>query len=334
MGIVFFCQSCGARFEVDAKIAGKKGRCNKCGQTMSVPRAEQLASMVGMPALAVPGVGTVSVPRAGSVSTARAAADVPSMSDWLKVSMSKVGLAAISQQGILKRPVKPSPLDDAEDSKPYSLAKPDRRAAYRHDSGPANALVVAWKHEVGLIARIFRWLNESAYVVSIPFVIIGLFGIAVKNRPIAVFGATFVVALNLGRIVAGVANLAVVPLREGLNFRKLKKPARRVIEPVVWICGVALAFTFIPWLSSDGSSAGNISDRIRSTAESFKNEFKGEVENVAGQAKNLNIEELGAQAQSKLKGVVDKASGHLNKLGSPAGEKSTKSADGVPDAPP
>ena len=52
MGIVFFCQSCGARFEVDPRMAGKTGRCKKCGQTMSIPRAEQIASIAAMPALA------------------------------------------------------------------------------------------------------------------------------------------------------------------------------------------------------------------------------------------------------------------------------------------
>ena len=32
MSIVFFSQSCGARFEVEARMAGKRGRCKKCGQ--------------------------------------------------------------------------------------------------------------------------------------------------------------------------------------------------------------------------------------------------------------------------------------------------------------
>ena len=39
MGIVFFCQSCGARFEVDPRMAGKRGHCKKCGQIMTIPRA-------------------------------------------------------------------------------------------------------------------------------------------------------------------------------------------------------------------------------------------------------------------------------------------------------
>jgi len=310
MGIVFFCQSCGARFEVDARMAGKKGRCKKCNQLMSIPRAEHLTSMVNMPALAGAGVGAMAAPRAGSVGAARAAVGAQSMSDWLKASMSKVGLAPLSVQAIPKRPFLPSALDDPEDSKPYVLEKPDPRDARVQGGRPANAVVAAWKREMGLIGRIFRWLNESAYVVSIPFIIILLFGIVVKAHPIAVFGATFVVLLNIGRSVAGVANLAVIPLRDGLNVKKYKKPLRRVIEPVVTIALVVLAFTFIPWLSSSKAGTGTISDRLRTAAESLGGDIKGEVGNVTEKAKQLDLEKLGSQAQSKFKGVVDKAKGN------------------------
>ncbi len=64
MAIVFFCQSCGARFEVDPRLAGKRGHCKKCGQLMTIPRAEELSSMA-MPALAMAGVGAA-VAAAGS----------------------------------------------------------------------------------------------------------------------------------------------------------------------------------------------------------------------------------------------------------------------------
>ena len=38
MSIVFFCQSCGSRFNVDPRMAGKQGRCKKCGEQMTVPQ--------------------------------------------------------------------------------------------------------------------------------------------------------------------------------------------------------------------------------------------------------------------------------------------------------
>ncbi len=57
MNIVFFCRSCGSRFEVDPRASGKQGRCKKCGQRMTVPKAGEVASMASMPALAMAGVG-------------------------------------------------------------------------------------------------------------------------------------------------------------------------------------------------------------------------------------------------------------------------------------
>ena len=88
MGIVFFCQSCGARFEVPDRMAGKKGRCKKCGQYMPVPKAEQLASMAAMPALAWPaagccGGGGLAVPEAAcSRSAGEAERLPPASSRW------------------------------------------------------------------------------------------------------------------------------------------------------------------------------------------------------------------------------------------------------------
>jgi hypothetical protein len=322
MGVVFFCQSCGARFEVEARLSGKKGRCKQCGQYMMVPKAEQLASSTGMPAMAMAGAGAIAVPKRSSVGAAGpgARAAARSMSDWINASVSKIGLVPLSVPPTKRKPFAPSALDDAEDSKPYVLEKPDRREARGKGGGPPNVVVAAWRHEMGLIQKTFRWLNESAYLVSIPFIIILLFGIAVKAYSIAIFGAAFVVLLNIGRIVAGVANLAVIPLRDGLNLKKFKKPLRRVIEPVVTIAAVVLAFTFIPWLSTGKGSTGSIADRIRATAEALEKEIPGEVGKVTEKAKDLNLDKL-----------VEKAKG----LGSSPGDTQAKpAAEGAGGEPP
>ena len=49
MGIVFFCRSCGARFESDPRMAGKRGRCRKCGQHTTIPRPEELSVLAAAP---------------------------------------------------------------------------------------------------------------------------------------------------------------------------------------------------------------------------------------------------------------------------------------------
>lgn len=292
MGIVFFCQSCGSRFEVDARMAGKHGRCKKCGQDMAIPKADQLASMVAMPALAA-------APAAAAPGPGEAGA-----ASWIKTASSNVGLAPLTLDrfSIAKKNAKPSPLDDAEDSKPFLLAGPEISDFHGKKSKPVSAVARIWRKDVGFIQKTFRWLNESAYLVSIPFVMILLFGIAVKSRHLAIFGAVFVILLNLGRIVAGVANLAVVPLREGINTKKMKKPLRRVIEPVLTIALVVLAFTFVPWLSSSPPGQGNIRERIKKEVTELENEVKDEVKNAAA-GKGLGVKKLADEAKEKLKGL-------------------------------
>jgi hypothetical protein len=301
MGVVFFCQSCGARFEVDPRTAGKKGRCKKCGQHMTIPRAEEIASMVAMPALAAAAVGggAARPPLAPVAAAAAAGTGGSSIASWLKAGLSMATLAPLTVDRVPLRPSLPSALDDAEDSKPYVLAKPlvKNRGPVRIQD---NVLVRLWRRELGWVQKVFRWLNESAYFVSIPFLMILLFGTVVKSRPLALFGATFVVLLNLGRFIAGAANLAVVPLRDGINVRKLKKPFRRVAEPALTIVLVFLGFTFIPWLSGGGSSKGSISARLRSEAETLKGDIKGEVQRVVEKAKGLDVDKLGAQASKQI----------------------------------
>ena len=121
MGIVFFCQSCGARFEVDPRMAGKKGHCKKCGQYMAIPRAEEIASMAAMPALAMAGAGAVAGPAsrpaaAGPRRSGPGSARIPVKRAWRRSRSTGCRPAARSPPC--------SPLDDADDSKPYALANP------------------------------------------------------------------------------------------------------------------------------------------------------------------------------------------------------------------
>jgi hypothetical protein len=170
-------------------------------------------------------------------------------------------------------------------------------------SRAAGAVVRVWRREVGIVQRIFRWLNESAYFVSIPFIMIFLIATALKSRNSALFGATFVVVLSLGRIVAGIANLAVIPLRDGLNVRRMKKPFRRVVEPVAIIAMVVVAFTFVPWLSRGGSTEGTIAQRLESNAQDLGHEMKAKLNSTVEEAKTLELDKLGSQAREKLKSL-------------------------------
>ena len=121
MGIVFFCQSCGARFEVDPRMAGKKGRCKKCGQYMTIPRAEEIASMAAMPALAVAGVGAgVAAASGGRRRVDRLLAQGGDQPGGPGADHARPDAGSATKKPAIA-------LDDAEDSKPYVLAQPDAR---------------------------------------------------------------------------------------------------------------------------------------------------------------------------------------------------------------
>src|SRR5262249_13192368 len=120
-----------------------------------------------------------------------------------------------------------------------------------------------------------------------------LLGAVVGSRSTALLGAAVVVLLNIGRLVAGGANLALVPFRDGLDWSKMKKPLARVIDPIVTIGVVILAFTFIPWLSAGGGSPSSgaparKSGGLRSTIEALEKRTVEELEKAIalGESKN------------------------------------------------
>lgn len=296
MSIVFFCQSCGARFEVSPALAGKRGHCKKCGQVMEIPRAEQLASMTSMPALASVGSGSAS---SGSI---------------LRAGASQAALAPITVDRLPGRfrAAKPDPLDDAEDSKPYELAAPVREVYRGRVHRQDNVVLGAWRRALAPFQKYTRKINEAAYFISVPFLVILLFGAAVKSRHLALMGAAGVVLLNIGRLVAGVANLSFAVLRDGLDSRKTKKPLWRVIEPAATIALVVLAFTFIPWLSRGSAGKGDVAGRLREGAMDLKQDIKGEVE------RRVDIDQLSERAQEKLEKVGAQAREKLKEFNSPS----------------
>jgi hypothetical protein len=312
MNIVFFCQSCGARFEVAEASAGKRGRCKQCGQMMSIPRAAEIASMVGMPALATADVGAGPRGEAGGASS------------WIASASSSVALAPLTVDrlpiGSKARPGKPTWDDDLGDSKPYKLAAPMPRTA--GSSGkPVSGIKMLWRRGLGHVQKLFRWLNQTAYLVSVPFLMLIVLGVIMRSRPLALLGATVVILLSVGRIVAGVANIVVIPFRDGItrgilflippftffylaeHWRTLKKPTMRVVGPVVTIVLVVLALTFLPALRQGGKPGGDMKTQLRTGVESLGQEMRSEVEKAEG----LDLRKLEAQAEGTLRSAVKKA---------------------------
>ena len=263
MSIVFYCSKCGSRFEVGEQAAGKAGRCKRCGERIAVPAA------------------SVPEPATTAVAAAVGAGGGATGPGWVARIGSQVGLVplTIERMPALRRPApKPSPLDDLGDSKPYAVVSSWKIPALERarGDGPAGEVRIVWRRGLGSVQRFFRRLNELAYLISVPFIMVLLIGATARNRSLALVGAEAVVLLNIGRVVTGLANILAVPFRDGPatgllflfppytikysidHWNKLRAPARRVVGPILTITLVVLAFTLIPSLS--GRSAAKAAD--------------------------------------------------------------------------
>ena len=147
---------------------------------------------------------------------------------------------------------------------------------------------------MGKVQKLFRWINQSAYLVSVPFLMLLLLGLVMGNQSLMALGATGAIVLNIGRIVAGVANLAVIPFREspiqGLlflippitffymyqNWYKVKQPVKRIVGPIVTIALVAAAFVVEPYIRGEGKAKGSIKDQVKSGVGTMKAGVKGQ----------------------------------------------------------
>ena len=276
MSIVFFCQGCGSRFDVDSRMAGKQGRCKRCGGRMTVPKPGEVAAKAAKPE------------RVAVAAGAGVGAGTAHASSWIgEVEASKVSLAplTIDRMPALKKPTM-FPEDDLADSKPYLLAEPERRSGGWPVS-QVSGLKIFWRRRLGLVERIFRWINQTAYLVSVPFLMVLLLGILVRSHPMSNFGAIVVVALNIARLVAGLINVVVIPFRDGIDFKRLKKPVRRVIEPAVTIGLVVLAFAFFPWLSKDAHSDESLSADLRSGLKKIERKWEHVKNKASDKTKSL-----------------------------------------------
>ena len=261
--IHFQCPSCGAPFDVADNLAGRTARCKKCGGRMTIP-SERAAAPARGPGLRVAPIDAPASARARPSQVGRP-------TNWLDAVTSQVALAPVSADGLRAVKARPSPLDEPSVPGPYKVATAPSLPALDAARGrPAGAITIGYRGVMGKIQKLFHWLNESAYLVSVPFLMCLLIGLTVDSYSLMVLGATVALLLNVGRIVTGVANLVMIPFRESpiqgilflippftffylyQNWHKVHGPVKRIIGPIFTIIMVVAAFVIEPWLRNDG----------------------------------------------------------------------------------
>jgi predicted Zn finger-like uncharacterized protein len=320
MAIHFECPQCGAPFVVEERLAGRAARCKRCGTRTTIPGNNEAAPAAAAGGRRVAAAGVVAAPAARAAAMAAVAAVPPSAPtaaapvapvarplNWIDAVTSQVALAPITEQRLSALRKKPSPLDDASFTGLYKVATaPSLPALRAARSRPAGAITRGYRHELFKIQGFFRWINQSAYLVSVPFLMILLLGVVADSQALLGLGGVVVVALNIGRFLAGMANLLAIPFRDSpiqgvlflippftfiylyKNWHKVRKPLLRVIGPVGTIGLVVVAFVVAPMLHGGLQKNESLTDQVREGASSAKEAISKKL----GKAANLKPDDL------------------------------------------
>jgi len=327
MAIHFECSQCGAPFVVEERLAGRAARCKRCGSRTTIPGTKEAAAAAsGRPAAD----GGKAAPAAAPGPPKAAAPVFPGGRplNWIDAVTSQVALAPITEQRLSALRKKPTPLDDASFTGLYKLATAPSLPALKSARGrPAGAVTRGYRHGMGRIEALFRWLNQSAYLVSVPFLMVLLLGVVTNSQSLLALGGVVVVALNIGRLIAGAANLVVIPFRDSpiqgimflippltfvylaRNWHKVRKPVQRIIGPIGTIGLVILAFVIAPMLHGGLKKNESLKDQVRERVGSAK---KTVSENL-DKASSLNVDDLGKllpKAREALKALEGQGADH------------------------
>jgi hypothetical protein len=154
-------------------------------------------------------------------------------------------------------------------------------------SRPAGWIYTQWRKAVGLILRGLRFITDWAYLISVPFLILMVFGIAIGHRGLVHTAAVIVVLVNIGRFWTDILSLFVRPFKDGpihgllfllppygiyyvaSRWDEFQPTFRRLLTSCIPIALVLLAYMFIPAVDQDVQSARTISEKARRAEQDF-----------------------------------------------------------------
>jgi hypothetical protein len=159
-------------------------------------------------------------------------------------------------------------------------------------SGPASWPYVKWKAAVNFVLKLLRWVDTWAYLISVPFIMLMVFGIAVENLAFVHLGAVVIVLANYGRFWADLLALFVRPYKDGpiqgvaflfppytiyyvaTRWSRMKPILRRIATSCIPIVLVVLAYAFIPAVNPNIKDVEGVEAKI----ETGKKELDKEID--------------------------------------------------------
>ncbi len=331
MLMLFTCEHCGKRIKVDARMQGRKGRCSNCGQTMRIPRTDEPHPPPLPTAEPARAAGQVPPhePAHAEHHTHAAASDVPFQLSPPE-QRPEVATTYFHQPPVLTEPEHLHHHIGAEAPSEFELLAEDARAEdevlaspeiqrgireleeFQKNPGPyqladdldnrffrwargsraAGWMYTGWRKGVGMILKGLRFIDDWAYLISIPFLILMIFGVAIAHRGLVHTGAVVVVLVNFGRFWTDLLALFVRPFKEGpihgllflfppyalyfmgKHWDKFRPALRRLVTTCIPIALVILAYAFIPTIDPKIQKAPNLPEKLKLAEEEVVKEAR------------------------------------------------------------
>ena len=334
MLLIFTCENCGKRFKVDERSQGKRGRCSHCGHKMRIPKVEVPEAAHATAAAATPAPEApfrLSPPESRPVT-----ADVilPPASTPPEHHPAERHQSIFQLEPQTPGAHEPHPHDDhvhfelldedddldaaahvspavkrglqeiaefEKDPRGYKLD--DARSGVFsflgvRELGPASWLYTKWRAGVNAVLKLIRWIDTWAYLISIPFLMLMIFGIVVQNAQFVHTGAVAVVLANYGRFWADMLALFVRPYKDGplhgilflfppytlyylaTRWDSMKKIVRRIAFSCIPIILVFLLYAFLPSVNPDVKDAKSLGAKLQAGKVELDKDIQSELQQL------------------------------------------------------
>ena len=334
MSIIFTCENCGKRFKVNERSQGRRGRCSHCRHVMRIPGARvsehpQTPAPAATPDDDAPFKLSPPEPHPQARELILPPTTYLASHQW--VGPDHTQFAPASSLPATEHPHEHEPhihfelLDDDADPASVVPASPEitrglqeiaefekDRRGYRiaddrsgvfsffglREPGPAGWVQTKWRAGVSSVLKVFRLVDTWAYLISIPFLILMILGIAAENRPLIHTGAVMVVLANYGRFWADLLAFFVRPYKDGpfhglaflfppymlyylvTRWDYMERILRRIAMSCIPIVAVVLIYAFLPSANPQSRDLKGFGARLEAGKQELDQEINSDLKRL------------------------------------------------------
>jgi predicted Zn finger-like uncharacterized protein len=315
MLLIFTCENCGKRFQVDESAQGKRGRCKNCGHVMRIPQTHGVhAKHAHVAGEAKAHVSEepfrLSPPEPPPEAHHEVAAAHRHPATPLHRVEHDTEFELIVDKAELARAIDASP-EELQKNREIEDFKKDRRGYQvvgdrggrfslfgRGGDRPASWLYVQWRAGVTGILKILRFIDSWAYIISVPVLVMVLFAIVTSSRGLVHAGAVVVVLVNYGRFWTDLIAFFVRPFKEGpfqglaflfppytvyylfAHWDRMKPILRRMLTSCIPIALVILAYAFLPSINPEVQDVADVGTRLKIGTEVLEKDIHGGLKQI------------------------------------------------------